>query len=102
MSNRGWIPRNLTNDDEIKLGLGIKLKMLDLPIIGTGGLISYLVNSGGGNPIIMVVSSGIIVGCSYLITKIKHEGQQSNELVANGMIYLIHQAYYKKKRGGTK
>jgi hypothetical protein len=95
--NRNWIPRNLNEADFVSLGFGLKIKMLDLPILACGGLISYLCNAGSGNTVVIVLSSAVIMTSSFLLTRLKKEGQNALEVVKNAALYGGRKYYYKKR-----
>lgn len=96
--DKGWIPRNLDEHDVIKFGMGINLSISDLPFIGSGGLLAYIVSDQISNMTIKVITVVAIIIVSYLVTKIKFQSQKTPELCMNGSIYTGRKVYYHRKR----
>ena len=110
MEQNNWIPRNLKDDDVVKLGLGIKLSLADIPAMSAGGVFSYFINTNltmimtplnlaqYANPITGTCSTIAIMALSYLFSKLKIKGQPTPELTKNFAIYSSHQTRYYKMR----
>lgn len=105
-----WIPRNLSEEDYIKLSNKIEIKTNELPIYGFGifaslnlyyiipKLLEPLVKSAiitdlMINPIKMVVVSIILIS-SYLLCKINILGQPMPEFLINALFYLLRKIMY--------
>lgn len=95
------IPRNLNYDDIVKIGFGIKLKVLDLPILGGGGGLAYFLTQNHDNFIIKTVTYASLLGVSLIVTQLKFEDQNSPELLVNTTIYHGRKIHYKKIKGGN-
>ena len=109
------IPRNLNQPDTFSLGMGLKIKFLDLPILLSGSGLGYYV----GNKIIDFKNRNRIVCCElclnqpkeklvyyiiigtftivfFLLTKIKRENQGLLELLQNFIIFSGRNIIYRK------
>lgn len=92
------IPRNLNRPDSINIVSGLKLKVLDLPLILSGGMFGLTLTQNMANPITKSIVLGISIGAGYLSTLIKAEGQDLKQLIPNSTIYVSRKILYAKKK----
>ncbi|MFW6015061.1 MAG: hypothetical protein ACOCRK_01335 [bacterium] len=94
-----WIPRNLDDPKIVKVGMGIKLRFIDLPILGGSTFLSYYLTSNMNNLTIKIVLYMLIIGGSYFLSKFPLvEDQQLPETISNSIIYTKHQLEYSQRR----
>ncbi len=102
------IPRNLNEPDLFDIGLGLKIKFSDLPLLAMGAIIgnktSHLVtklitmdNINTGKLVIYVgVSVGTLIG--FILSKIKIEDQSLIEVLGNYIIFVNRKIIYRGDR----
>lgn len=98
MEKNSFIPRNLSNDDFINLGFGIKLRLRDAPFILIGGYFGYSINLCLTNQLLQIISICLSVVSSYGLSKIKYEDQEISEFLKNGSIYGSRKIKYEIRR----
>jgi hypothetical protein len=96
------IPRNLNQNDSVKIGLGINLEFSNMPLIFGGAILAYLISDHVDDIILKTLTCSTLVGGAYLIGKIKCHGQDLPELCLNRILYGKRKRYYEQKRGTRK
>lgn len=110
------IPRNLNKPDMFELGMGLKLKLSDLPILFLGGELGNKISKGiihildnkrvvccelcnyaSHDKLILYVLIGAGIVIAFIVSKIKIENQGIIELLMNSMIFNGRKAVYKKR-----
>lgn len=109
------IPRNLNKPDTFDLGMGLKLKLSDLPLLLVGGQLGNklgkaiitildksrivcceLSNYASHDKLILYIAIGMGVVIAFIVSKIKIENQSVIELTYNSIIYNGRKIMYKR------
>jgi hypothetical protein len=92
---KAWIPRNLNEDDNIQLGLGIKVKVTDIPFFLATGIPTFLLTQDS-DMLVQVASMLAALGWTYFGLRCKYKGQDLPEICLNRLIYSQRKRKYKR------
>lgn len=103
------IPRNLNEPDLFDIGLGLKIKFSDLPLLIGNGIMGnkasclitkiVKIENISTNKLIIYIGIGVGVFIGFILSKIKIEDQSLMEIISNIFIFNSRKIMYRGDKG---